>query len=198
MLSVALTGNAASGKSTVAGLFEDWGATVISADAIVRELQAPGTPLLDAIVADFGPGILQPDGSLDRIALRHRIFSDEEARMRLNALVHPAVETERQHRTREAAAAGADVVVTEVPLLFETGLDAQFDVIVLVESPRAHRLARLRARGLDDGIAEGLLRAQDASPGRARASHHVIVNDGSLAHLRMAARRVWEALVDAA
>ncbi|MDH4349283.1 MAG: dephospho-CoA kinase, partial [Gemmatimonadota bacterium] len=89
MIHIALTGNVAAGKSSVARLFHDWGATVIDSDQLVREVQAPGTPVLAEIAGAFGAGILLPDGTLDRAALRRRILGDDQARRRLEAIVHP-------------------------------------------------------------------------------------------------------------
>ena len=119
MLNIALTGNVASGKSTVASLFAQWGAEVIDADQLVREVQAPGTPVLLAIARHFGTNVLRPDGSLDRAQLRSRVLADPQALAELNALVHPAVLRLREARVARLRETGAKIVVTDIPLLFE-------------------------------------------------------------------------------
>lgn len=195
MLSVALTGNIASGKSIVAEFFRHWGATVIDADALVRELQAKGSPLLARIAARFGPAMIRADGELDRAALRSVVFADPSALSDLNALVHPEVERRRAELVEEARRRGDAIVVSDIPLLFEVGHPEAFDAVVLVDAPEALRLERLVAfRGLDPKTARGMISAQDPSgPKRAR-SHHVIDNDGDLETLERASSAVWRAL----
>jgi dephospho-CoA kinase len=197
MLSVALTGNAASGKSSVCALFAGWGATVIDADRLVREVQAPGSPVLDAIRERFGPGVLRSDGALDRAALRRIVFADPAARAALNAIVHPAVQARRATLLAEARARGDRIVVSDIPLLFEVLDPAQFDVVVLVDAPDSVRRERLvRDRGLLPEEADRLLAAQlPSGPKRAR-SHVVIDNDGSRDALRAQAEHAWHRLLD--
>jgi dephospho-CoA kinase len=199
MLSVALTGNIASGKSIVAEFFRHWGATVIDADALVRELQAKGSPLLGRIAARFGPGMIRADGELDRAALRSVAFADPSALADLNALVHPEVERRRAELVEEARRRGDAIVVSDIPLLFEVGRPEAFDAVVLVDAPESHRLERLLAfRGLDPKTAKGMIAAQDPSgPKRAR-SHHVIDNAGDLESLERASSAVWRALTSRA
>src|SRR5919201_1662043 len=136
MLHVALTGNIAAGKSTVAELFRRWGATLIDADQLVRELQAPGSPVLEAIVARFGAAVLRADGTLDRAALRRRVMADPAAREALERIVHPAVHRRREELLREAGRRGDRIVVSEIPLLFEVADSREFDAVVLVDAPR--------------------------------------------------------------
>ena len=195
MLSVALTGNIASGKSVVAELFRAWGATVIDADALVRELQAPGTPLLAAIARRFGSDVIRADGALDRSRLRALILADPGARADLNALVHPEVERRRQELLAEARARGDRIVVSDIPLLFEAGRPENFDAVVLVDAPEELRLERLQyLRGLDRETAARLIAAQaPAGPKRGR-SDYVIDNDADLESLERAAGTVWRAL----
>jgi dephospho-CoA kinase len=126
MLHVALTGNVASGKSTVAGLFREWGATVIDADELVRESQQPGTDTFRRIVARFGRDVVTPAGDLDRGALRARVFSDHAARADLEAIVHPAVWRRRAAMLSEARGRGDRIVVSDIPLLFETAARGLF------------------------------------------------------------------------
>jgi dephospho-CoA kinase len=194
-VTVALTGNIAAGKSSVAELFRRWGAVVTDADAIVRELQQPGTPVFAAIVARFGPTVLATNGSLDRAALRTIVFTDPAARADLDAIVHPAVAARREELEDAARAQGAGVVVHDIPLLFEAADPDLFDAVVLVDAPVAVRRERLiRHRGLSPEDADRMLAAQaPAGPKRAR-SDVVIDNDGDRATLEQRAREAWERL----
>lgn len=195
MLSIALTGNIASGKSIVAELFRHWGATVIDADALVRELQARESPLLARIVERFGPGILRTDGELDRAALRTLVLADPAALADLNALVHPEVERRRAELVEEARQRGDAIVVSDIPLLFEVGRPEAFDAVVLVDAPEPVRLERLvRFRGLDRAAAKGMIAAQAPSDPKRGQSDYVIDNAGDLESLERAASAVWRAL----
>jgi dephospho-CoA kinase len=195
MLTVALTGNIAAGKSTVAELFRRWGATVIDADALVREVQAPGTPVLAAISKRFGADVLQPDGSLDRAALRAKVMGDAAALARLNALVHPAVARRREQLLDEAWKRGDAIVVNDIPLLFEALDPRQFDVVILVDAPVPLRHARLRAmRGLSAEEADQMLAAQMPAAEKRKGSTYVIDNEGDLAELARRARAVYDEL----
>src|SRR5215831_6027133 len=129
MLNVGLTGNIASGKSTVVDLFRRWGATIIDADVLAREAQAPGSAVLAAIAKKFGANVLARDGSLDRAALRAKVIGDDAALAALNAIVHPAVQQRRQELVRVAAARGDAIIVNDIPLLFEVLDPAQFDTV---------------------------------------------------------------------
>ena len=195
MLHVALTGNVAAGKSAVAGHFRDWGATVLDADSIVRDLQRPGTPVFDAIIARFGRGILAADGSLDRRALRAIILADPDAKRALEAIVHPAVEAERQRLLLSARGPADSVVVSEIPLLFEVMDPEGFDAVVLVDAPEPLRLERLRReRGMEGREAAALLAAQLPSGPKRALSAYVIDNESSREALRDAAWQVWRKL----
>lgn len=192
MLSVALTGNIASGKSTVARLFQRWGATLIDADAIVRELQQPGTPVFEAIVRRFGPGMVAADGGLDRAALRGIVFRDADARADLNAIVHPAVRARRDTLIAEAGERGVRVVVQDIPLLFETLDPAAFDLVVLVDAPPELRRERLvRERHLAVAEADRLIAAQMPAAEKRARSHIVIENDADLATLEARSLAAW-------
>jgi dephospho-CoA kinase len=196
MLSVALTGNIGAGKSTVAGLFKQWGATLIDADQLVREVQAPGQPALKDIAARFGAEVIFSDGSLDRAALRARVLGDPTALADLNRIVHPAVHRRRLELLGEARARGDRIVVSDIPLLFEADDPGTFDAVVLVDAPEMVRRARLLAsRALSPVEADCMMAAQlSSTPKRAR-SDYVIDNDGDLPALERAARAVWEALL---
>src|SRR4030095_3448550 len=149
MLHVALTGNSASGKSTVAELFQSWGAVIIDADQIVRELQQPGSPVLGAIATRFGPDVILAEGQLDRGKVRQIVMRDPEARADLNAIVHPEVHRRRAELLESAKRQGTQVVVSDIPLLFESADPAAFDAVILVDAPEPLRLQRLmESRGL--------------------------------------------------
>lgn len=195
MLHVGLTGNIAAGKSTVAELFRGWGATVIDADEIVRQLQAPGSDVLAAIAARFGPAVLRPDGALDRPVLRARVLADPAELTALNAVMHPAVAARRRELVTAARRRGDRIVVSDIPLLFEADDPAAFDAIVLVDAPEPVRRARLAERRLPAGEAERLMAAQQPSAEKRARSDYVIDNTGDLTALERAARAVWEALV---
>jgi len=197
MRSVAVTGNIASGKSTVARLFESWGASRIDADALTRELQAPGTPVFRAIVRRFGPSVVAPDGALDRAGLRQIILTDPTARTDLNANVHPAVYLRIEEELAALRARRQPVAVVEVPLLVETGAAGRFDQVVLVEAPRAQIIERLvRIRGLDRETARRFLEAQAPAISARGQSDFVIRNEGSLEALERAAQAVWRKLAN--
>lgn len=193
MLNVGLTGGIGSGKSEVARRLAAYGALVVDADALAREVVAPGTPGLAAVVAEFGVGVLADDGSLDRKRLATLVFTDEAARMRLNEIVHPLVRAETERR---CAAAPADaIVVNDVPLLVETGLAAAYDVVVVVESPRDQRLARLtRGRGLTEAEAESRMAVQATDVQRRAVADMVIVNGGCLDDLDPQVAALWDRL----
>jgi dephospho-CoA kinase len=192
MLNVGLTGNIAAGKSSVAELFRRWGATIIDADALAREAQAPGGEVLAAIVRRFGADVLAPDGGLDRAALRAKVLGDQAALDALNEIVHPAVRRRRDELLRAARARGDVLVVNEIPLLFEALDPAQFDAIVLVDAPAAVRRTRLRVlRGLSNEEADRMIAAQMPAERKRARSDFVIENDGSPADLEARARHVF-------
>ena len=196
MLNVALTGNVAAGKSTVAECFRHWGATIIDADELVREVQAPGSPVLGTIVRRFGQEMLLADGTLDRAALRHRVMGDLAARRALESLVHPAVSRRREALVDAAWKRGDLIVVNVIPLLFEVLDPAQFDAVVFVDAPHAMRRSRLRAlRGFKDDEADQLLAAQAPADKKRKRSDFVIDNEGSFEALEQRARVVYEELV---
>jgi len=195
MLNVALTGNIAAGKSTVIALFRRWGATIIDADGLVREVEAPGTPVLAAIARRFGPEVLAADGALDRAALRAKVLADPAALGALNALVHPAVERRREALVDAAWKRGDRIVVNEIPLLFEVLDPDQFDAVVLIDAPVAVRRARLCGlRGLSAEDADRMIAAQQPSERKRKKSRYVIDNDGTLEELERRARSVYDDL----
>lgn len=199
MLLIGLTGGIASGKSTVSAMLRELGATVIDADATVRELQAPGQPVHAAIVREFGPAVVGPDGHLDRRALAERVFRDPGQRRRLEQIVHPAV---RERLWQEVAAArerGEAVVVVDSPLLIEVGLHRQMDQVWVVYVDEATQLRRLMARnGLDAAEARRRMAAQLPLAEKVRLAHVVIDNRGSLAATRAQVAAAWAAVRGAA
>jgi dephospho-CoA kinase len=196
VLNVALTGNIAAGKSAVADLFRRWGATLVDADEIVRELQAAGGAVLREIEARFGPAVLRPDGSLDRAALRGRVMADPGELAALNAIVHPAVQRRQAELVAAARSRGDRIVVSDIPLLFEVADPAAFDAVVLVDAPEEVRLSRLvRERGLDPAEARRMIRAQMPAREKRARSDFVIDNAGDRAALERAAVEVWRTLL---
>lgn len=193
---IALTGGIASGKSTVAHRLAEHGAVIVDADAIVREVQAPGEPVLAAIAAEFGPGVITADGALDRAALGAIIFSDADARHRLNAIVHPAVRTASADRFARAFAADpAAVVVYDVPLLVEARVDDPWELIVVAHAPAAVRRERLVAyRGLRPAEADARIAAQVGDDARLAVADVVIDTAGTLAETHAQADALWEKL----
>jgi dephospho-CoA kinase len=194
-LSVALTGNIGAGKTSVAELFRRWGATVIDADQLVREAQAPGQPVLKDIAARFGSELILSDGSLDRAALRARVLADPAALADLNRIVHPEVYCRRLKLLDEARARGDRIAVSDIPLLFEADDPGAFDAVVLVDAPPRVRRARLLARGLSPVEADRMMAAQLSPTSKRTRSDYVIENEDDLPALERAARAVWEALL---
>lgn len=196
MLSVALTGNIGAGKSTVAKLFRSWGATIIDADDLVRELQAPGQPVLAAIAKRFGPTVILSDGSLNRQELRAKVLAEPEALSALNRIVHPAVHRRRLTLLREAQGRGDRIVISDIPLLFEAADPAQFDAVILVDASEPTRRARLLAsRELTAEQINRLMAVQLSSALKRPASDYIIDNDGDRQELEQTAKRVWDALL---
>ena len=178
---IGLTGGIATGKSTVAGELARLGATVIDADAVAREVVEPGQAALDEIAARFGVDVLGADGRLDRARLGSIVFADPEARRRLERITHPRVRDLMQQRIAAALAADADLIVAEVPLLFETRSEALYEGVMLVYAPPTAQLERLIARdGIDEQAARQRLGAQiPIDEKRARATW-VIDNGGTI------------------
>jgi dephospho-CoA kinase len=196
MLSVALTGNIGAGKSTVAELFQRWGATVIDADALVREMQGPGQAVQAAIANRFGRELIRADGTLDRPGLRAKVLKDPEQLAALNRIVHPEVHRRTRELLAEAASRGDRIVVSDIPVLFEAADPTEFDVVVLVDAPEALRRSRLmKSRQLPREDIDRLMAAQLASAAKHSRSDYVIENSGDLPSLERSARSVWEALL---
>ena len=184
MIEVALTGNVASGKSLVAGFWREAGVPVVSADELAREVVAPGGEGLAQVRRTFGDQVVSPDGALDRAAVRAIVFRDAGARLRLEAILHPRIDALRREWMAAREREGVPLVVAEIPLLFEVGMEAAFDVVVLVDAPPSVRLERLIAKGMEPDEARRIMDAQmDPERKRPRADH-VLENDGSEEELR--------------
>ncbi|MEU7133758.1 dephospho-CoA kinase [Streptomyces sp. NPDC046261] len=193
MLKVGLTGGIGAGKSEVSRLLVSYGAVLVDSDKIAREVVAPGTPGLAAVVAEFGPGVLTPEGALDRPKLGAIVFADPGRLAALNAIVHPLV---RARSAELEAAAGPDaVVVHDVPLLAENGLAPLFDLVLVVDASTETRLDRLvRLRGMTPDEARARMAAQATREQRLAVADLVIDNDGPLEELEPRVRAVWEEL----
>jgi dephospho-CoA kinase len=193
MLRVGLTGGIGSGKSAVSALLAAHGAVVIDADLLAREVVEPGTPGLAEIVIAFGPDVLTADGSLDRAAMGRRIFGDDEARARLEAIIHPRVRARAAEI--EAGARPDAVVVHDIALLVETGQADAFDVVLVVDVSEDEQVQRLvTQRSMSEEEARARIAAQADREQRLAAADHVLSNDGSLTQLRAAVDQVWEDL----
>ena len=198
MYLIGLTGGIASGKTAVAKRLAEHGAVHIDADQLAREVVEPGTPALASIAERFGPGVIAPDGSLDRPALGAIIFSDAEARLALNAITHPAVARLGRERMDEASRAPHSVVVYDVPLLVERAADADFytfDLIVVVDAAPETRIDRLvRLRGLSRDEADRRLKSQATDAQRLAIADVVIDSNGTLDDTLRQADELWESV----
>lgn len=191
---VGLTGGIGSGKSEVAGRLAALGAVVVDSDRLAREVVEPGTPGLARLVEEFGGSILDPSGALDREALARIVFADDEARRRLNAVVHPLVGEQVFRRTAEALERDPQaVVVNDVPLLAEGGLADRYDTVVVVDAPVEVQLDRLvRLRGMSKADAWARIGVQASREQRLAVADDVIRNDGDLDALQAQVERVWQ------
>ena len=188
---IGLTGGAGSGKSTVSEMFRELGAAVVDADAATHALYEPGSLGFDLIEGEFGPEYVR-DGRIDRARLGELVFNDSDARQRLNAIVHPLVREWMAARTAEALVHGATVVVQDVPLLFESGLDHLYSDVVLVYVPEHVQLQRLvEGRGLSEERARAMIAAQMPIDEKRQRAKHVVDNSGSRDETREQVERIW-------
>jgi dephospho-CoA kinase len=195
MYRVALTGNIASGKSAVARVWARLGAALIDADGLARRAVEPGTPGLAAVVARFGRAVLAADGTLDRGALRGIVFDDDGARADLERILHPEIGRLRAVEEARLEREGKAIVAHVIPLLFEVGLEAEFDEIVLVDAPEAERLRRLVAlRGLPEAEARRMIAAQMPASAKRERATLIIENAGTMKALERDARAAWREL----
>jgi dephospho-CoA kinase len=191
---VGLTGGIGAGKSTVARMLASHGAVVVDSDVLAREVVAPGTSGLAEIVDAFGSGVLSAEGSLDRPRLGRIVFNDAAALRRLEQITHPRITAESARLIDEAEAAGAPVLVHDIPLLVENGLPETFDAVIVVEAPDELRLERLADRGLPRDQALERMKAQATNEQRREAATYLIINDGSTEELCGRVDEVWAAL----
>jgi dephospho-CoA kinase len=191
MLLVGLTGGIGAGKSTVAELLAERGATVVDADVVARAVVEPGEPAFEQLVERFGPGVVGPDGRLDRPALGRLAFVDDESRKALEAITHPAINTEFLKRITASPADG--IVICDVPLLAESeqARARGYEVVIVVEAPRELRLDRLEGRGLARADAEARMAAQATDEERRQLATHVVDNGGDRAHLEAQIAEIW-------
>ncbi len=188
---VGLTGNMAAGKSTVAEAWRRAGAPVVSADELARQAVEPGSPGLARVAHLLGPGAVGPDGAMDRAAVRRMVFGDDGLRRGLEAIVHPEVKRLRDEWTARQRGAGRGVAVWEIPLLFEAGIEADADVVVLVDAPREVRRRRaMETRGLSAEEVDAMMAAQMPAEGKRRRADFVIENGGTREELAERAREV--------
>lgn len=191
---VGLTGGIGSGKSTVCRMLAEHGATIIDADAIVHELQRAGTEVFDAMVAEFGDGIVGADGELDRPKVGSIVFNDEEQRKKLEAIVHPAVGKEVLERISKAGEDG--IVIVDIPLLHEnTRAERGLRSVIVVDAPVETQVERAVARGGVEDDVRNRVAAQSTREGRLSLADHVLDNSGSVDALQTQVDALWEKLL---
>jgi dephospho-CoA kinase len=195
MIHVGLTGNVASGKSAVGRIWAGRGIPILDADLLAREAVQPGNPGLVAVREAFGKEVIAEDGTLDRARMREIVFRDPEARQRLERVLHPLIASLHRRWIAERVNEGTPLAVSEVPLLFETGLEEEFDVVVFVDAPEAERLRRLvEERGLAPAEARSIMASQGDPAVKRSKADHVLDNDGSLAELEAKALALLDLL----
>lgn len=192
VMKVGLTGGIGSGKSTVAEMFARRGAVVIDADSIARELVEPGEPALHALVDEFGEGIIAADGSLKRSELARIAFDDPSATERLNSVMHPLIRAETQRRL--STAQDAEVILYDMPLLFETHQEDLVDVVVVVDVPEALQVKRAVKRGLAEADVRRRMEVQTSRSRRITEADFVIDNSGSRRNTERQVRGIWDEL----
>jgi dephospho-CoA kinase len=192
---IGLTGGVGSGKSAVAAMLRELGAEVVDADEASHAVYEPGTPGFAAVVREFGDAYVR-DGRVDRKALGELVFKDADARRRLNAIVHPLVREWMAERTADASDRGAEVVVQDVPLLFENKLESLFPAVILVWVPEEVQVERLvRSRGFTPEQARAVIAAQMPIDEKRDRATHVIDNTGSRESTREQVERLWRSLI---
>ncbi len=197
MLKIAITGGAGSGKSTVARMFEELGAPVLDADAAAKDSVAVGTPAWQELRRLYGEKYFNPDGSLNRAKVAQLVFTDPAARQKLNDIVHPRVAEELKARIKELEQQGAPLVMVEVPLLYEAGLQGAYDRIIVVYVDPADQVRRLAGRdGRDAAEIEGILKAQWPLVDKAAQADFVVDNRGTLEETRRQVEAVWREIQD--
>jgi dephospho-CoA kinase len=195
MRKIAITGGAGSGKSTVARMFKDLGAEVLDADEVARGAVAVGEPAWRELRRRYGDDYFNPDGSLNRSKLAARVFADPEERRRLDKIIHPRVAAALRARMGELAGRGVELVLVDVPLLFETGREAAFDRVIVVTAPETERLRRLQERdGRGEEEIRGIFAAQWPLEDKAARADYVVDNGGAPAGTRRQVEAIWREL----
>ena len=195
MLKIAITGGAGSGKSTVAQMFRELGAEVLDADAAAREAVAVGTPAWQELRRLFGGEYFNPDGELNRARMAQLVFANPEARKKLNDLVHPQVAAGLQRRLKELERQGVGLVLVDVPLLFEAGLESAYDRVIVVYVDPEDQVRRLQNRdGRGAAEIEGLLKAQRPLADKASRADFVVDNRGPLEETGTQVQEIWAEL----
>jgi dephospho-CoA kinase len=195
MIKIALTGGPGSGKSTVAQMFRELGVEVIDADEVAHTVVATGTPAWEELRREFGPDYFQEDGSLNRARLAELVFQDAGARQKLNAIVHPRVGQEIARRLADLAARGVHLVMVEVPLLFEAGLEKNFAAVIVVDAGEKEQIDRMAARdGRPAREAAGIIEAQWPMAAKKARADFVIDNRGSLSDTNEQVKKLWQQL----
>lgn len=194
---IGLTGGAGSGKSTVSEMFRELGAAIVDADEASHAVYAPGSPGFDAVVAEFGDEYVR-DGGIDRARLGELVFNDERARLRLNAIVHPLVRDWMAERTVQAVERGFEVVIQDVPLLFENGLERLYVDVICVYVPEPMQVKRLmEGREITPERARAMIAAQMPIEEKRRRARHVIDNSGTREATRAQVRKIWAEISEA-
>ena len=196
----ALTGGIGSGKSTIAALFVEQSAFLVDADAISRSLMEPGEAVLARTVAEFGEHLLDEEGRLNRPTLARIVFNDEQARLRLNAIVHPAIRERAAQLVEQAQSEPgfSGIILEDIPLLVESGDPSAFDGVVVVRTPLATRLERLvSSRGMSEEDARARIAAQTSDEQREAVATWIIDNGGSLEETAEQVRAVWQQMTAA-
>jgi len=192
MLKIAITGGPGSGKSVVARMFQELGAAVLDADAVAHAVVAPGAPAWQELRQAFGPEFFLGNGELNRPLLARRVFTDKEARERLNGIVHPHVAREIRARLERLKRQGLNLVLVEVPLLFEAGLAAGYDKVIVVDADPREQVERLQARDhRGEAEIQGLIHAQMPLTEKVARADYVVDNRGSLEETRRQVQRIW-------
>jgi dephospho-CoA kinase len=195
MLKIAITGGAGSGKSTVARMFKELGAQVLDADQIARDAVAVGTPAWQELRRVFGEDFFNLNGTLNRSRLAEKVFTDPEARRRLDALIHPLVAQGLQNQVAELERQGVNLVLVEVPLLFETGRERSFDLVIVVAASKVDQIRRLGSRDhRGEEEIEGILQAQWPLADKVARADYVVDNSGELSSTQQQVKNLWEKL----
>ncbi len=195
MLKIAITGGAGSGKSVVARMFQELGAAVLDADAIAHRVVEVGAPAWQELKKAFGPEFFLEDGALNRPVMARRVFTDPQARLRLNEIVHPYVAREIRARLADLERRGIKMVLVEVPLLFEAGLEGGYDRVIVVDAAPREQVERLQARDRREGKEiQGIIDAQMPLKDKVSRADYVVDNRGCLDETRRQVQTIWENL----